>query len=148
MFSPHNTFCAHGATSEPITFDAVTPDVSHHVPGAADVSNLAASASAPAALTSPAPCVSGSYATPLSSCSWVAVNSRIALSALGRTAPATGLAVRLASITSAATPLTIPADMLVPLRRIHLPEVPAGAVNRQPGFLLHNPPSLILLITR
>src|SRR5689334_2184915 len=76
-----------------------------------------ARASAAGTLIAPAPCTSGSGATPAKP-TGVAVYCRSALMALGVSAGASGWAARLASITSATTPLVTAVAWLVPFRRM------------------------------
>src|SRR5690349_13487206 len=97
--------------------DGVTLVVHHEPPDGAAVLIARARASAPAAFSAPAPCVSSSYATsPLfRTCS--DEYCRIALTALGVSDGPFGFASVFASRSSATVPLATPVAMLVPLNR-------------------------------
>src|SRR5262249_43122327 len=89
--------------------DVLTLAVSHHAPCGWFGSIAAASATAPAALSAPAPWVRTSSVASGSAVYW-----RIAFTAFGGS-KALGWAVRLASSIRLTTPVTTPAAMLVPL---------------------------------
>ena len=94
-----------------------------------------ASAMAPAPLSPPAPCASGSN-EPRPSETGIDVNSRTALSALG---VRPGLTCR----TSATSPLATPAAMLVPLNRMYCPEPPRASFclrSTLPGAAIESSP--------
>ena len=87
-----------------------TPEPSHQPPIGAPGSIAAASATAPAAFSAPAPAVSVSEPGIANE-----VYSRIAFTAFGESGGLNRCAARPASSISATVPLTTPADMLVPL---------------------------------
>ncbi len=86
-------------------------ETSQRLPSGAPLSMAAASSSAPSTLSDPPPWLSVSNGLPSASLTLTAVNSRMALTALG---VRPGLLCR----TSAAAPLATPAAMLVPLSRM------------------------------
>src|SRR5882672_912017 len=110
--SPQTMFCAQVSDVGPIAVEGTTLRASHHEPTGCEVSIARARSMAPAAFTSPAPCVR--WSTPGSA---IAEYSSIAFTSFALSGGCGPRPLPLcASSTSATTPLTTPAAMLVPLR--------------------------------
>ena len=125
--APKRRLADHASTPLPNVVDSGSGATNK---GVLRVSSARVNATAPAALISPAPCVSTS--TPASG---VAEYSRIALIAYGFNG-ADWSAVRLASITNAATPVATAVAMLDPLNRTYCPDHPGNAAKRNSVYLL------------